>query len=99
VVLRRVVDRLQGFVPSKLVHTLTLPKNAFGGGMCGEQVDEYAYPHGTMAVGIGRDAYGRNLVGIVYGPNSAFDTGTPFSANDLFSSLVSDVPTCVSPTS
>jgi hypothetical protein len=66
-------------------------RTEFAGGLCGQLVGQYSYPHGRLAAGIGRDAFNREIVGVVYGPTSSFGARpTPFSAGDLFSSMASD---------
>jgi tetratricopeptide (TPR) repeat protein len=93
-VLRDVVQRLGGLLPSGLAH----PQNQrlpFGDGMCDADVEAYSYRGGRLLAGIGRDAYGREIAGIVYGPLSTFASPpSPFSARDLFTSMVSESPRC-----
>jgi hypothetical protein len=93
-VLRDVLRHLRGLLPAGLAQPqqLGLP---FGGGMCRADVEAYAYRGGRLVAGIGRDAYGREIAGIVYGPLSTFTSSpSPFSARDLFTSMVSDRPGC-----
>ncbi len=94
-VLRDVVQRVGALLPSGLAH----PQNQrlpFGGGMCDADVEAYSYRGGRLLAGIGRDAYGREIAGIVYGPLSTFASPpSPFSARDLFTSMVSDNPRCL----
>jgi tetratricopeptide (TPR) repeat protein len=86
-VLQRVVQRLGGVLPARLTKPTAATGNEFAGGMCDGYVEEYQYPGGVLAAGIGRDNYGRELAGIVWGPSANFAT-----TNALFGSMAADSP-------
>jgi hypothetical protein len=85
-VLHRVLQSLgRRWLPAGLGSRQALGGNEFGGGMCDEYVEQYSYPGGKLAAGIGRDSYGRELVGIAYAPDYA-------TRNAVFGSMVADAP-------
>lgn len=57
----------------------------FAGGLCDGYIEKYAYPGGVLGAGIGRDGYGRELIGIAYGRD--FTT-----TNAMFFSMIADSP-------
>ncbi len=94
-VLHQALQVFHSVLPAGLSHR-TATGNEFAGGLCRELVEEYTYPGGELVAGIGRDALNREIVGVVYGPLTAFSApASPFSASDLFASMASD-ETCTS---
>jgi tetratricopeptide (TPR) repeat protein len=92
--LDEVLKRLGSRIPAHLAPARRLPETEFAGGLCRSYVQEDSYSGGVLAAGIGRDAFDRQLVGIVYGPYAMFgaaDSAPPL-ASDLFTSMISSAP-------
>jgi hypothetical protein len=87
-VLHRALRLFRRFLPGQLTHRRTI-LSVFGGGLHGQRVESYLYPGGKLQAGIGRTTTGRELVGLVYGPRASFTSGSPFSAQDVFNSMIS----------
>jgi tetratricopeptide (TPR) repeat protein len=93
-VLHAVLRRIGGTLPRGL-HT-PVAENVVFGGFCKHYAEEQSFPGGTLAAGIGTDAGGRELIGLLYGPNSAFAShgSAPSLAGDIFFSLISSQGSC-----
>lgn len=93
-VLDDILARLGASVPAGLTPARRDLANVFAGGLCHSYVQEDTYPGGRLAAGIGRDAFNRQLLGIVYGPESMFTSAgsAPSAGSDLFTSMISSVP-------
>ncbi len=93
-VLHAVLRRMAGTLPRGL-HA-PVAENVVFGGFCKHYAEEERFPGGTLAAGIGTDASGRELIGLVYGPESAFANqgSAPSLAGDIFFSLISSQGSC-----